>query len=232
MKRPTDTLFCSEKILSIYLALGVGGPKPSLKKEGYASYPTLLTPYCYRNTKQNNNRHQGPGRWIYSWRTMTPDGKSQCQLEAIRTNTIMGQTWGQLERLAQNRDAWRQLVGDLSQMGPQRPAAAGWRPVPDGTTAPGSSWLATCPRWDHSAWRQLVGDLSQMGPQRLAAAGWRPVPDGTTAPGGSWLATCPRWDHSAWRQLVGDLSQMGPQRLAAAGWRPVPDGTTGEDEMT
>ena len=31
----------------------------------------------------------------------------------------MGQTWGQLERLAQNRDAWRKLVGGL------------------------------CPRWDH-----------------------------------------------------------------------------------
>ncbi|KAH3886584.1 hypothetical protein DPMN_010595 [Dreissena polymorpha] len=38
---------------------------------------------------------------------MTPDGKSQCQLEAIRPNTIIGQTCGQLERLAQNRDAWR-----------------------------------------------------------------------------------------------------------------------------
>ncbi|KAH3842973.1 hypothetical protein DPMN_116479 [Dreissena polymorpha] len=25
----------------------------------------------------------------------------------------MGQTWGQLERLAQNQDAWRKLVGGL-----------------------------------------------------------------------------------------------------------------------
>ncbi|KAH3789108.1 hypothetical protein DPMN_167277 [Dreissena polymorpha] len=54
-----------------------------------ASYPTLLKPYCYRNAKQNNNRHQlGEGGPPAGGRK-TPNGESQCQLEAISPKTII-----------------------------------------------------------------------------------------------------------------------------------------------
>ncbi|KAI8777488.1 hypothetical protein BgiBS90_021691 [Biomphalaria glabrata] len=150
--------------------------------------------------------------WRDSPRTETPGGSWLVAYDP-------GKTWRQLERLAQNRDAWRKLVGGL------------------------------CPRQDVESVRETRPEqrrLEEAGwwPMSQARRGdrWRDSPR-TETPGGSWLvAYVPgkTWrqlerlaqNRDVWRKLVGglcprqDVGTVGetrpePRCLEEAGWWPM-----------